>query len=292
MAKHETGEAAETLRWAQLVIDLAEGDPIKGNVFLGSPLTFAIALRGVARACLGILGWRADLDLAAAKIPTFDPMTFASGVSYMYSATIQNGMLLPDATVLRVIDQCVEAAEQFGEEVAIDVSLLTRGMALANLTGAEREAGLDLLLRAIDRVVNRRFLATSVQYADIHVARARMRSGDLEQAVRSASQVVDDSYHEGVLIWMALATNVLVEALLQRRAERDLGEAQNAIDRLAAVPTDPGFVVNEIWLLRMRAMMAKARGDDATYRQYRDRYRKRSNDLGFEGHIAWAQAMS
>ena len=179
-----------------------------------------------------------------------------------------------------------------GEEVAIDVSRLTRGIALANLTGAEREAGLDLLLRARDRVLNERFLATSMQYADIHVARARIRSGDLDEAVRLASQVVDDSYHEGILIWRALATNVLVEARLQRRAERDLDDAQNAIDRLAAVPTDPGFVQNEIWLLRVRALIAQARGDVATYRDYRDRYRQRANELGFEGHLAWAEAMS
>ena len=103
MAKHETGEAAETLRWRSSVIDLAEGDPVKGNLFFGSPLTFAIALRGIARACLGIPGWRADLDLAAADvtISTFDPMTFASVANYMYTSTIQNGMLLPDATVVR-----------------------------------------------------------------------------------------------------------------------------------------------------------------------------------------------
>jgi hypothetical protein len=76
-----------------------------------------------------------------------------------------------------------------------------------------------------------------------------------------------------------------------RGSDGDFDEAQRAIDRLAALPTEPGFVLHDIWLLRLRALMAQAKGDDATYRDYRDRYRKMATDLGFEGHMAWAEAM-
>ena len=72
---------------------------------------------------------------------------------------------------------------------------------------------------------------------------------------------------------------------------RTCHEAQAAIDRLAAVPTEPGFVMNDIWLLRMRALEAQARGDESAYRDYRDRYRAMANSLGFEGHIEWASEM-
>jgi adenylate cyclase len=41
----------------------------------------------------------------------------------------------------------------------------------------------------------------------------------------------------------------------------------------------------------MRALMAQTRGDDTGYREYRDRYRAMATSLGFEGHIAWAEAM-
>jgi hypothetical protein len=34
-----------------------------------------------------------------------------------------------------------------------------------------------------------------------------------------------------------------------------------------------------------------AQGDDTAYRDYRDRYRAMATSLGFEGHIAWAEAM-
>ena len=43
VAKNESGEMAEVLRLAQRVIDLADGDPAKGNLLIGSPLAVALA---------------------------------------------------------------------------------------------------------------------------------------------------------------------------------------------------------------------------------------------------------
>src|SRR6201995_5111831 len=54
----ETGEVADTLRLSQTVIDLADGDPTKGNIVFGSPLAVALATRGTALWALGRAGWR------------------------------------------------------------------------------------------------------------------------------------------------------------------------------------------------------------------------------------------
>jgi hypothetical protein len=40
------------------------------------------------------------------------------------------------------------------------------------------------------------------------------------------------------------------------------------------------------------ALLAKAHGDEAGYRDYRDRYRALAASLGFEGHMKWAEAMT
>ena len=50
-------------------------------------------------------------------------------------------------------------------------------------------------------------------------------------------------------------------------------------------------MMREIWLLRLRALLARAQGDAAAYTDFRDRYRDMAKTLGFEGHIAWAEAM-
>jgi hypothetical protein len=84
---------------------------------------------------------------------------------------------------------------------------------------------------------------------------------------------------------------VLVEALLDRGADADVTEADAAIERLADAQADDGLAVREIWLLRLRALLTRAHGDDARYREHRDRYRDMAKKLGFEGHIAWGADM-
>jgi hypothetical protein len=84
----------------------------------------------------------------------------------------------------------------------------------------------------------------------------------------------------------------LVEALLQRGTEDDVREAHTIIERLAAVPTDPGFVLFELPLLRLRALLARSNGDGADYRDLRDQYRARANALDYQGHMAQADAMN
>jgi len=90
--------------------------------------------------------------------------------------------------------------------------------------------------------------------------------------------------------YLHTTTAALVESL-RRGSDIEMQEAAAAIKRLAAVPTDPGSVLNEIPLLRMRALLARAHGDEAAYRDYRDRYPAMATSLGFEGHIPWAEAM-
>ena len=102
----------------------------------------------------------------------------------------------------------------------------------------------------------------------------------------------DDLFREGqLLIWGVPATGVLVETLLDRGADADVAEAEAAIERLATAPADEGLVIRDIWLLRVRALLARAHGDTEAYPHLRDRYRDMATTLGFEGHIAWAEAM-
>ena len=82
-----------------------------------------------------------------------------------------------------------------------------------------------------------------------------------------------------------------METLLDRGADDDVAEAEAAIERLAAAPADDGLVIRETWLLRLRALVARAHGDDTAYRDYPDRYHEMATSLGFEGHMAWAEAM-
>ena len=83
----------------------------------------------------------------------------------------------------------------------------------------------------------------------------------------------------------------MVETLLDGGADGDIAEAEAAITRLVDAPSDDALAIREIWLLRLRALLARAHGDDTAYRNHRDRYRAMATSLGFQGHMKWAEAM-
>jgi adenylate cyclase len=277
---------------AQRVIDVAGGDPTMGDLILGSPLAFAIAFRGAARWCLGIPGWRDDFAQAVAMARAADPISLAGVMFYTYYLAIPGGALLPDATALRGTADAVAIAERSGDDLALDVARLARGVALVHRGGPEREAGFAVLAQVREAAVQQRFSLTAVPIVDIHVAQQKARSGDLDGAIELSRAVVEDLFGAGGAVWSVLAINVLVESLLRRGGDADLQAAQDEVERLAAVPTDPGFVLHEIWLLRLRALLARANGDDVAYRDLVNRYRDMATSLGFEGHMEWAEALT
>jgi adenylate cyclase len=97
----------------------------------------------------------------------------------------------------------------------------------------------------------------------------KLRLGDVDRAIESARTVTTEVRETGAAIWDGLSMSVLVEALLQRCGEADLEEAHVAIDRLAGLPIDPGLVLHETCLLRLRALLARAHGDETGYRRPR-----------------------
>jgi hypothetical protein len=290
--KSQVGEMAEVLRWSQTVIDLAGGDPTKGNVVFGSPLAVALASRGTARWALGRAGWRDDFDRALAMARGADPMSYAVVIAYAYGSAIAGGVLLADGAALRDVEEELEIIERSSEDFALGWARWALGVVLVNRESrAERERGLAVLGQVRDMCLQGRFYQDLLAAVDVFTARERARRGDRDGAIPLLRGAVDDLFHRGQLGYCSPVTAVLVETLLERGAGDDVAEAKTAIDRLAAAPVDEGLVDREIWLLRLRALLAHAHGDDTSYRDYRDRYRAMATSLGFEGHMNWAEAM-
>jgi adenylate cyclase len=91
-----------------------------------------------------------------------------------------------------------------------------------------------------------RFTMAAVPVIDMELAREKARTGDLDGAIELARAVVDDEFETGEMTFRGPATTVLVESLLRRGADADVQEANGAVERLASVPTDPGFVLHDI----------------------------------------------
>jgi adenylate cyclase len=127
--------------------------------------------------------------------------------------------------------------------------------------------------------------------SDIEFSRERARSGDIDGAIDLAATVLAEQIDTGEMIFRGPATTVLVEALLARGGPGDVEAAERAIDRLEDVPTEPGFVLHEIPVLRLRALLARVRGDESGYRQFLQGFRAKAQDVQFEGYLAQAEAM-
>ncbi len=290
--KLQTGEMSEALRWSQTVIELADGDPTKGNIVFGSPLAMALASRGTALWALGRAGWRDDYDRALAMAREADPMSHAIVNTYTYGFAIADGVLLADDAALRDIEKALESTERSSEDFALGFARWALGMALVHRESpAERERGLAVLEQVRDMCLEGRFYQFSLAAVDVYTARELARCGDRDGAIPQICAAIDDLFHAGQHSYGIPATGFLVETLLERGANGDVIDAEAAIERLAAVPADEGLVIRDIWLLRLRALLARAQGDDARYRDYRDRYRAMATSLGFDGHMKWADVL-
>ena len=211
---------------------------------------------------------------------------------YKYCIPIHNGALLPDTTAMAETADAREIAERCGDDFSLDSARLSHGMVLVTRAGPYRPAGLKLLAQYREACLRHRYTTDSVRWVDIETVNEKVRAGDVDGAIELARVVVDFPFTSGEMTTRGPAVTARVESLLRRGADPDLAEAKAANDRLAAVRTDPGFVLHELPLLRLRALLARAHGDKPTYEEFRDRYRSMAESLGFEGHIAIAHAMS
>jgi hypothetical protein len=293
-AKAERGEWSEVVRSSQRIIDLADGDPVKGNFIIGSPLAVAITMRGIGRYFLGRPGWRDDLRHSLAMARSVDPLSYALVVAYAYFPGISYGVLAADDHAVREIDDALRIAERSGDDLAVANARVTLGMALVHRqTAGERDRGQTLLAEQSEVLLGRGHNLAELPMMNVYSARERARRGEFDDAIPLMRAAIDHLFRQGELLlgWGIPATGVLVETLLDRGTEGDVAEAEAAIERLAAAPADEGLVLLDIRLLRLRALLARAHGHDARYREYRDRYRDMAKTLGFEGHTAWAEAM-
>jgi adenylate cyclase len=115
----------------------------------------------------------------------------------------------------------------------------------------------------------RRALATMISRS-LYIAREQARRGDPGGVLPSMREAVDQLFSCRHYAYCLGATSILVETLLQADTSNDLAEAVTAIDRLAA-SVEEYQPVRDVMVLRLRALLACAHGDETGYRDYRDR---------------------
>ena len=88
-----------------------------------------------------------------------DPLTYAGVVGYVYFAGIPSGVLRPDDSAVREIEDALRIAERSSDDVAVAFARMALGVALVHRpTAAERDRGQKLLAEVGDVFLRRGYL--------------------------------------------------------------------------------------------------------------------------------------
>jgi adenylate cyclase len=162
-------------------------------------------------------------------------------------------------------------------------------MALVHRESPEREEGLGLLEQVREETLRERFSLPVLSYIDVEVARVKAECGELDEAIDIVRPYA--RRERGEVGIFGLAVWVLVESLLRRDGSAGVDEAEHAVTDLASMAAGPGFAIFEVLVVRLRALLALARGDEPAYRDLVARYQAMSESHGYEGHLAMAATM-
>ena len=283
MAKLHAGDplqACHVAQWAIEMIEVAVGEDTAEAA--GSSLAMMLLWGAVASCSVGNPGWRHDMrraiDLERTLAPEGSLLLFLIGVGYGFLTHME--ALVPDERAMEELSEAVRRAEEIGDDLALGTAYLARGLVLSRRSAdAERRLGLEALRSAHEIFVQRAIL-TPATMAEIQIAEMTAVYGDVQQAIEDARSIVNQLVENDEGFMRAAATAVLVQSLIQRGSDADLVDAADEIERLAAIPTDPGFVLNEIQLL------ANARPVGPRLRRRR-RIPGLRGPLSRHGEIAW-----
>lgn len=288
----DAGEFGELARWTQTIVDLAGDDAAMGAGFgLGSPLAAALAMRGTARWWLGSPGWREDLHGAVTMAHGGDPETLAAVATWSYSHAITYGALQPDDAVVRTVEEVSRAVEG-ANDVAVGMVRYLHGIAMLNRDNeTDRRIGLDIMRQAREHFLRipTPFL---VPLADVFIGGEEARNGDRDAAIVAIRDAATELRGAGRLGYAVWGASVLAEALLDRGHDGDVPEAEDVIAWLDALAAEQDSAMLDVTVLRLTALLARARADDDWYREVVRRYRAAADSFGFDAHIARAQVMA
>ncbi len=289
--KTQNGELAEVLQWAESTIDWAAGDLGKGGLVVGSPLTIATALRGLAGWWFGRRGWRDDVEKAfALGYESGEPLTVALVCSWNLGLGVAFGTVKADRYALAQAEEALRIAEASAYDYAADTArYVLGGQLLYRDSPSDWSRGRDLLAQVKDSWSRQRVMLTELAFVDALSGLERANNGDFDTAIPLMRTSAELMLGCGQITYWIPAISFLVETLLKRGADGDLAEAEAAIAAMATAPVD-GCVIRDVWVLRLRALLAHVRGDSA-YLELRDRYREAATSPGYQGHMAWAETM-
>ena len=188
----------------------------------------ALATRGFARCRLGRQGWRKDCD-EAGDGKHVDPLSQAIVVAFMYFTTIQSGRS-GQTTAVREIEE----ARRWPSDSATTLpwNRTSDPWRCFGPPRHDRSVRGDDVLAGVANVPPTAVLPVGIAHGrSVHRMGAR-QTGDVDASIPVIRDAVDKMFEKDNCAWCIAASGILVETLLKRGTDRDVPEAEAAIERL------------------------------------------------------------
>lgn len=289
VAKLQALQTDDVLRWADAVIALADANESVQTPIVGSPLAAGLALRAIAGWAQGRSGWQDDLARATALMDSVDPMSRSTIMIYK-SMGITRGVVIADDAALDEAERTLHAVERASDDLAVILTRLAYGLTLVHHP-AHREQGYDYLADVRKLCLSEDIARNIIPLLDSYAARQSAENGGHADAIPRIRAAIEEMRATGNFGNIDLATVLLVETLLERGTDPDLDEAESAIQTWDDPIYDECSASREMMPLRLRTLLAHARGDVAAYRELKAQCRSLAGAYGFEGQLAWAEAL-
>ncbi len=150
---------------------------------------------------LGRHGWRDDLRHGLTMARSTDAVSYAGVVALGYVGGIPFGVLRPDDSAVREIEEALRIVERSADDFAVAITRATLGLALVHRdTAAERDRGQQLLAEVGDVFVRRGYALGELPAFNMYLARERARRDDRDEAIPLMRAAVDHLFREEWLL--------------------------------------------------------------------------------------------
>lgn len=222
----------------------------------------AQALRGVLELCLGRPDeGRYHLREGIALAHTDRPLTFTHTV--LYAGTVVALGLCHSEEFMDDIREALRAAEALGESSGIVCAQWSHGTAVLRAGRGSGEEAVEELRQAQSFIDEHRSMTLLRPSITADLAIDAVRNGERGQALEDLRSGYARSVDAGSLLFLGYLGEALVATLVEGGSVDELTEAQRIVEQWQQLR--PGAEALDLWWLRSRALLARARDDARGY---------------------------
>ncbi|MCV7366634.1 adenylyl cyclase [Mycolicibacterium duvalii] len=238
----------------------------------------AYAIAGLCEVCRGDHDRGIDhLRLATELARAMSPVSYST-VSLYWGMLAVMGLHVAEDLV-DDMRAWLARAESFGDRFGIIAAQWTYATLLIQTGNPCCAQAFDLLRRAEVGITTHNLQSFALAITGTQLAREAARAGHRDEAIDSIRALVTLHTRDAPLLHLLCPAETLCELLIDRGRPADLLEAEGVLEqwRMRSPATTP----MDLWTIRIRALLASARGDRHAHGRLAGEYAKTRESLGY-----------